>query len=125
MPAVTSNYQSMMNFYGKKPTEKKGRFVQSAVGDAKKECKFSKQLKDLSAMDKELRQLQIDQKKSKKTIQKIKVTRNPVNKVINADLVSSDSGSSDPLKIGLKACKGESGFFNPAKAFHALNDIVK
>jgi len=49
-----------MNFYGKKPTEKKGRFVQSAVGDAKKECKFSKQLKDLSAMDKELRQLQID-----------------------------------------------------------------
>jgi hypothetical protein len=29
------------------------------------------------------------------------------------------------LKQGLKACKGESGFFNPTKAFDCLNDIVK
>jgi hypothetical protein len=78
-----------------------------------------------------LRQLQIDQKKSKKTIQKIKVRRNDRiitdTKIVNADLLSSDSGSqySDPLKIGLKACKGESGFFNPMKAFDCLNDIVK
>lgn len=58
----------------------------------------------------------------------------------NADLLSSESGenenlmfdlgsqSSDPLtkvKLGLKACKGESGFFNPMKAFDCLNDIVK
>jgi hypothetical protein len=27
--------------------------------------------------------------------------------------------------MGLKACKGESGFFNPIKAFDCLNDIVK
>lgn len=27
--------------------------------------------------------------------------------------------------MGLKACKGESGFFNPLKAFDCLNDIQK
>ena len=56
----------------------------------------------------------------------------------NADHLSSESEnqpiyeigsqSSYPLtkiKMGLKACKGESGFFNPMKAFDCLNDIVK
>ena len=56
----------------------------------------------------------------------------------NADLLSSESEnqpicdigsqSSNPLskiKMGLKACKDESGFYNPMKAFDCLNDIVK
>jgi len=29
------------------------------------------------------------------------------------------------VNIGLKACKGESGIFNPLKAFDCLNDIQK
>lgn len=31
----------------------------------------------------------------------------------------------DKVKKGLKACKEESGFFNPQKAFECLNDIQK
>jgi hypothetical protein len=29
------------------------------------------------------------------------------------------------VKIGLKDCKGESGLFNPLKAFDRLNDMQK
>ena len=29
------------------------------------------------------------------------------------------------VKIGLQACKGDSGFFNPLKAFNCLNNIQK
>ena len=48
-------------------------------------------------------------------------------------LLKSKAGSSslknldqvEKVKLGLKACKGDAGFFNPQQAFECLNDIQK
>ena len=71
-------------------------------------------------------------------IRKIKAVKEKESRINdNADLYSSDNSDTsiskpyqsqkviDKVKQGLKACKGESGFFNPTMAFDCLNDIVR
>ena len=48
-----------------------------------------------------------------------------LEKQINGVQSLSNLEKVQKVKMGLKACKGESGFFNPMKAFDCLNAIQK